>query len=79
MTKDLTAYKIKDLYTGRLIKVKTVEELKQWLWDNNKTQSDALYGTIEGLVNVLENDQDFKWYAAANMISMERPKGRRKK
>lgn len=76
---DLTEYKIKDMYTGRLVKVSTLGELSAWLWKSNATKSSALAGTIAGLCKAFEEGTDYTGHAAANGLEITPVKKTRRK
>lgn len=76
---DITHLKIKDIYTNRLLSVRTPEELGQWIKDATATQSEALDRTIAGLVTALNNGEDYQWHGAANGLEITEKVKRRKR
>lgn len=77
---DITHLKIKDIYTNRILPVRTPEELGDWIREATATKSGALERTIGGLVEALNNGEDYKWHGAANGLEItEKTKRRRRK
>lgn len=77
---DLTQYRVKDIYTGKLIHAKTPQELGEWVINNTATKSDALLEGVAKLVAALENVEEYKWHAAVNGLEItEKAKKRRNK
>ena len=76
---DITHLKIKDIYTNRILTVRTVDELAQWIREATATQGEALERTIAGLVSALENGEEYRWHGAANGLEITEKTKRRKR
>lgn len=77
---DITHLKVKDIYTNRILSVRTPEELGDWITQATATKSEALDSTVSGLVEALNNGEDYKWHGAANGLEItDKVKRRRRK
>lgn len=76
---DISNYKLKDLYTGTLVRVSTVEQLQEWLTKSYATLTDGQKEMIRCLRVSFENgDKDgIKWYGIACDLNIE-PKRNKK-
>lgn len=78
---DLDAYKITDVYTGRVVRHKTPSDLTEFLLKAYATLTDGQRGMIRCLEDSFkQQDADgIKWYGAACGLNIEpRKKTRRK-
>lgn len=76
---DLTQLKIVDIYTGKMIRASTREELSEWLTNSYKTLTDNTKADIICLDKSFEHDdgQAIKWYGAALGLEITPKKKRR--
>lgn len=75
---DLTQYKVVDFFTNTTLRVRTLDELEDWLVEKQATKTDEFYRQIELLRGALESGQDYQWYAAALYLTIIKKKTRRK-
>lgn len=71
-------WKLKDVYTGSLVRVSTTEELEGWLRSRYATLTPEQERCIIRLCATLDEGQDPKWWAAACGLSAERVKNKRR-
>lgn len=78
---DLTQLNIKDMYTGKLVRVSTREELTEWLNNSYATITQQQRDMIDCLEEALETDAEggIKWYGAACSLIIEPKKKTRRK
>ena len=78
---DLTQLKIVDIYTGKIVRAKDREDLKEWLINSYKAPTKFNLADIECLDMSLENDDDFciKWYGVALGLEITPKKNTRRK
>ncbi len=78
---DLTQLKIVDIYTGKVLRVRTPVELTEWLKKSYKVLTPAIEADIVCLEMSFENDDDFciKWYGVACGLEITPKKTRRKR
>lgn len=69
--------KIKDVYTGKLVPARTVEELEAWLRASYATLMPEQERCIIRLCAELEAGNDPAWWAAACNVTIEKPKKKR--
>lgn len=74
-------FKIKDVYSGSLVRVSTVDSLREWLRDKYATLTPEQDRCIDGLCAALEEGEDPTWWGAACGLTLEpaKKKGSRKK
>lgn len=76
----LTEYKIKDIYTTRMVPSRTTEELREWLWNSYTTKNERLKKNIDHLIKGLETAaEDLKWRAAVLGLEVTHKKPRSKR
>ena len=68
---DLSAWKIKDVYSGSLVRVRTAEELGLWLREKYVTLMPEQERCIIRLCATLAEGDDPKWWAAACGLNIE--------
>ena len=78
---DLTQLKIVDIYTGKIVKAKDREDLKEWLINSYKTLTDQQQDMIDCLDDCLRADVEggIKWYGAACGLEITPKKKTRRK
>lgn len=79
---DITHYKIKDMYTSKILRVKDEQELSEWLRKSYATLTEGQEYMINCLAEsfVGEAMNGIKWYGAACGLEIEpKKKTRRKK
>lgn len=76
---DLTQYKIKDTYTGKLVRARDTEELAEWLSKSYATLTAGQREMIANLIQSFEDDDKYKikWYGVACDLNIERKKKRK--
>lgn len=79
MSGDITQYKIKDVYTGALVKASTVDELHAWLIGKQVTQTEEFHRQLNLLCDKLEAGSGYEWHAAALMLDIQPKKKTRRK
>lgn len=78
---DLTQLKIVDIYTGKIVRARDREDLKEWLINSYKTLTESQQSMIDCLDTVLEIGDEFgiKWYGVACGLEITPKKTRRKR
>lgn len=71
-------FKLRDVYTGTLIRLRSTEDLKDWLVGKYATLMPEQLRCIEGLCAAFESGEDPTWWAAACGIHTEPLKKARK-
>ena len=73
----MSEFKIKDMYSGSLVRVKTSEDLHEWLTSKYATLMSEQERCIDGLKDALDNGADPTWWGAACGLSIELAKKKR--
>lgn len=78
---DLTVYTIKDMYAGKILRVKDEQELSEWLRKSYATLTDGQEDMINCLAEsfVGEDMDGIKWYGAACGLEITQKKRTRRK
>lgn len=76
---DITHLKVKDIYSNRILPVRTPEELGEWIITNTVSKTEALQRTVDGLVDALNNGEEYRWHGAANGLEITEKTKRRKR
>lgn len=76
---DITHLKVKDIYSNRILPVRTPEELGEWITTNTVSKTEGLYRTVAGLVDALNNGEEYRWHGAANGLEITEKVKRRKR
>lgn len=75
----VTDWKLKDRFTGTLVRVSTTEQLDEWLRSRYATLMPDQERCIIRLCETLDADEDPKWWADACDIIATRQPGRKRK
>lgn len=76
---DLTQYKIKDIYSGSVLRVSTMDDLRDWLMEKTVTKTDEFLRQIKLLGAALDSGGEYKWHAVALGLEMEPKKKTRRR
>ena len=78
---DITTYKIKDIYTGKLLRIRDEIELSEWLTKSYATLTEQQAKMIQCLGVSFEQDdpEGIKWYGVACGLEITPKKTRRKR
>lgn len=79
---DITHYRIRDMSTGKILRVKDEQELSEWLRKSYATLTEGQQEMIRclGVSFEQEDGEGIKWYGAACDLMIEpKKKTRRKK
>lgn len=76
---DLVDFKVRDVYSGTLVRSRTGEDLKEWLLSKYVTLTSEQRRCIDGLCAALEEGTETRWWAAACGLTIEPAKKKRSK